>query len=328
MAAALVDAGARCAAAVGSQALGTWLGCSHSAACDCSCHFDASPDEALIALLKGQLDRCGPEHLHGHPTVVASCPPVGHARLEVVLALALGLCARDAVCFCLRRTALTRVEREDNYWHERVSLGRITSSRWVVVTPHFDIYEKDLSDALQLCLVGPTGGLPTKLPGHLLRMDMDRFGRNEKQLLEEGQLLAAEVRREEGLADEEAGLPALPAPSDDAPAAKALTDRASAGDAVRWVVQEARAGYHHGDELLAGTVPSRIAGDRGIVELADGTMLAVAKAETHGGTATPRDGDRAGEQELRTLPVRYNQGGSRVRDFAEAVDIMSTSTMG
>ncbi|CAK0863533.1 unnamed protein product [Prorocentrum cordatum] len=194
--------------------------------------------EALIGLLKGQLDRCGPEHLHGQPAVVASCPP--------------------------------------------------------------------------LCLVGPMGGLPTKLLGHLLRVDMERFGRNEKKLHEEGHLLAAEVRREEGLADEEAGLPALPAPPVDAPAAKALADRAGAGDA-------ARAGYRLGDELLAGTVPSRIANDRGIVELADGTMLAVAKAGTLDGAATPRDGDKAGERDLRTLPVRL---------LSEAVDIMSTSAKG
>eukprot|EP00959_Pyramimonas_sp_CCMP1952_P419215 8781110-Pyramimonas_sp.AAC.1 len=118
------------------------------------------------------------------------------------------------------------------------------------------------------------GGLPTKLSGHILRMDMGRYQRNEAALLDEGRALAEEVRREEGLPAEGAGLPAPPAPDGDAEPAKALGDRADAGDVVRWVVLEPRAGYRPGGELLAGTVPRSTAGDRGIVELADGTMLA------------------------------------------------------
>eukprot|EP00959_Pyramimonas_sp_CCMP1952_P042090 880262-Pyramimonas_sp.AAC.1 len=46
---------------------------------------------------------------------------------------------------------LAYYEQEDNYWHERILVGRITATRWVVVTPHFDIYEEDFADALQLC---------------------------------------------------------------------------------------------------------------------------------------------------------------------------------
>ncbi|CAK0810326.1 unnamed protein product, partial [Prorocentrum cordatum] len=85
------------AAAISGQALGTWLGgTSQGHGCECSCHFEASPDEALIGLLKGQLDRCGPEHLHGQPAFAPDCPacapcPPGHTGLEVVLALLLGL---------------------------------------------------------------------------------------------------------------------------------------------------------------------------------------------------------------------------------------------
>eukprot|EP00959_Pyramimonas_sp_CCMP1952_P015745 333029-Pyramimonas_sp.AAC.1 len=72
------------------------------------------------------------------------------------------------------------------------------------------------------------GGLPTKLSGHILRMDMDRYQRNEAALLEEGRALAEEVRREEGLPAEGAGLPALPAPDGDAEPARALGARADA----------------------------------------------------------------------------------------------------
>ncbi|CAK0847428.1 unnamed protein product, partial [Prorocentrum cordatum] len=165
---------------------------------------------------------------------------------------------------------LAYYEQEDNYWHERILVGRITATRWVVVTPHFDIYEEDFADALQLCPVGPLGGLPAKLSGHILRMDMGRYKRNEARLLAEGEQLASEIR----------------------------------------------------DELPAGTVPVAVLGGRGICELADGTKLAVAKADTYEGTPTPRQERQAAEQDLRTLPVEYDAGGARVRDFAEAVDIM------
>ncbi|CAK0872167.1 unnamed protein product [Prorocentrum cordatum] len=338
MATALFGAGAHWVAAIGGQALGTWLG-SSSNGCDCSCHFDASPDEALIGLLKGQLDRCGPEHLHGQPTFTPACPEPGHTRLELALSLVLGLVLGAVLRerpsqwpMAASRTAKaletlqvgTRVlayyEQEDNYWHERILVGRITATRWVVVTPHFDIYEEDFADALQLCPVGPLGGLPTKLSGHILRTDMDRYKRNEARLLAEGKQLASEIRREEGLPDEPHGaLAPPPAPGG------VLLGRADAVDAPRWVALEARVGYRPGDELPAGTVPVAILGDRGICELADGTKLAVAKADTYEGTPTPRQERQAAEQDLRTLPVKYDSGGSRVRDFSEAVDIMSSS---
>eukprot|EP00959_Pyramimonas_sp_CCMP1952_P169527 3541459-Pyramimonas_sp.AAC.1 len=39
-------------------------------------------------------------------------------------------------------------DREDNYLPERVLLGHVTSTRRVVVTPHLDIYEEDLTEAM------------------------------------------------------------------------------------------------------------------------------------------------------------------------------------
>ncbi|CAK0869457.1 unnamed protein product, partial [Prorocentrum cordatum] len=287
---------------------------------------------ALIGLLKGQLDRRGPEHLHGQPAQVPACPPSGRTGLELGLALALGLvlglCAREALA-SLRAWALVLVfyEREDSFLLELVLLGHVTPTRRAVVTPHFDIFEGDLTEAMHMCLVGPMGGLPTKLSGHLLRADMDKYQRNEAALLDEGRALADEVRREGGLPAEGAGLPPLSAPDGDAEPAKALGVRADAGDVVRWMVLEPRAGYHRGDELLAGTVPRSTAGDRGIVELADGTMLAVAKWGTFEGASTRRNETAAEEQDLRTLPVRYDRAGTRIRDFANAVELMSTSPM-
>ncbi|CAK0865954.1 unnamed protein product, partial [Prorocentrum cordatum] len=173
-------------------------------------------------------------------------------------------------------------DREDNYWHERVLVGRITPTRWVVVTPHFDIYGDDFSEALRLCLVGPLGGLPTKLPGQVLRMDWDRFRRNEEQLLSERKELACEIRREEGLPEEPLALAPLPAPEG------YVAERVDPGAGLRWVVLEFRAGDEPGDELPAGTTPVCTSGYGVIVELAVGTKLAVGSHGALEGTATPR----------------------------------------
>ncbi|CAK0841047.1 unnamed protein product [Prorocentrum cordatum] len=244
MAGRLLGAGAQWAAAISGQALGTWLGgTSQGHGCECSCHFETSPDEALIGLLKGQLDRA----------------------LE---SLSIGC------------RVLAYYDRDDNYWHERYIIGKVTDTRFIVVTPHFDIYEEDFSESLALCLIGPRGGLPTKLNGHVLRLDMDRFRRNEARLLGEGRQLAKEIREE-------------------------------------------RAGYRPGDEVGLRQ-PEVVLGDRGVCELTDGTALAVAKEGTLESTATPR---ATAEQDLRTLPVRYDARGIRGRDFTDAVDRMSSTAM-
>ena len=49
-----------------AQAAGTWLG-SSSARCHCTCA--ASHDVQLLGLVKGQLERCGPENLNRPPPV-------------------------------------------------------------------------------------------------------------------------------------------------------------------------------------------------------------------------------------------------------------------
>ncbi|CAK0796418.1 unnamed protein product, partial [Prorocentrum cordatum] len=335
------------AAAISGQALGTWLGgTSQGHGCECSCHFEASPDEALIGLLKGQLDRCGPEHLHGQPAFAPDCPacapcPPGHTGLEVVLALLLGLVLgavlREALeSLSIGCRVLAYYDRDDNYWHERYIIGKVTDTRFIVVTPHFDIYEEDFSESLALCLIGPRGGLPTKLNGHILRLDMDRFRRNEARLLGEGRQLAKEIREAEGLpegppgaladaaADGDAAQLPLPPPPGAPGAAQGGAARAGgAGKSVRWVAAEERAGYKPGDEVGLQQ-PEAVLGDRGVCELTDGTVLAVAKEGALESTATPR---AAAEQDLRTLPVRYDARGVRVRDFTDAVDRMSSTAM-
>ena len=59
---------------VAPAALGALVGRLTSGGSACYCHFDSSPlDEGLLAILRGQLDRCGPEQLTC--PVAAPCPP-------------------------------------------------------------------------------------------------------------------------------------------------------------------------------------------------------------------------------------------------------------
>ncbi|CAK0877830.1 unnamed protein product, partial [Prorocentrum cordatum] len=299
---------------------------SSSSGCDCSCLLDAAPDEAFIGLLKGQLGRCGLEHLHGQPSFTPACPEPGHTRLGLALSLVLGLVVGAVLRKALENLrvgvwVLGHYDQEDNYWHECSLVSRITAAKWVVVTPHSDIYEEDFADALDLCQVGPLGGLPTKLSGHILGTDIIRFKRHKGRLFSEGKQLASDICREEGLPEEPQGALAPPPALDGA-----LMDRADAGDVPRWVALEACAGYRPGDGLQAGTVPGAIVGDGGICEPADGFKLAVAKADTYEGTPTPRQDRQAAEQTFRTLLVKYGGGGNRVRIFAESVDITTSNS--
>ncbi|CAK0817021.1 unnamed protein product, partial [Prorocentrum cordatum] len=216
---------------------------------------------------------------------------------------------------------LGHYEQEDNYWHEYSLVSRITAANRVVVTPRSDICEEDTADALYLCQVGPTGGLSTKLSGHILSTDIVLFKRHEGRLLIEGKHLASEICQQEGLPEEPQGAPAPPPAPDGG-----LEDRADAGDVPRWVVLEACAGYRPSDGLQAGTVPGAIAGDGGICEPAEGFKLAVAKADTYKGTPTAWQDRQAAEQTRRTLLVKCGGGGNRVRVFAGSGDTTTSNS--
>eukprot|EP00959_Pyramimonas_sp_CCMP1952_P013968 295400-Pyramimonas_sp.AAC.1 len=70
----------------------------------------------------------------------------------------------------------------DNYWHERVLLEPLAGTRWIVVTPHFDLHDEDLDEASDLRPVGPRGGIGT-VYGSVLRIDMDEFEMRQPELL-------------------------------------------------------------------------------------------------------------------------------------------------
>ena len=102
---------------VASHAVGSYLG-SSSALCHCACEVATSPDAALLGLLQSQLDRCGPEHLHGR-----ACdppPPCTGTQVALVVGITIGIfigalittllpfCSQYVVRGSFKRTRLQR----------------------------------------------------------------------------------------------------------------------------------------------------------------------------------------------------------------------------
>ena len=217
-------------------------------------------------------------------------------------------------------------DREDGYWHERLLLAKISDRRWVVCTPHGDVYDEDLGDALDVKVVGPRGGVPDTLrhvnaTGLYLRMPL-KILQNQDQLCAEGELLAEKVKL-----DEKPKKDKLPPTK---PLRLPLTGGGKPKDAEPiWLALEARGGYAVGDPVPADLldingIPS-VAWyeDRGLVSLPSGETLAVGTDGTLAGTETPRVATP--HEDLRTLPVNYIFDGSRKRTFDGAAALLSTT---
>lgn len=223
----------------------------------------------------------------------------------------------------------------DDYWHGRIFLEPLTATRWVFCTAHFDPYDEEFGDAMDLRPVGPRGGInQLGLTGRVLRIGMDEFARRQPELERAARRCAEKIRRDEGLPEPDhpavpladAGAPggdaAIAAPGGVAPAPGAGAGRvdicppapaAVAGDVV---VVENRAGYQVGD-VIRNVKPQVLAGDRGVLELSDGSVLAIGLVGTVS-TPTPR-----APEDIRTLPVELDQVGERSRPFSEAVRKMT-----
>ena len=225
-------------------------------------------------------------------------------------------------------------DREDGYWHERLLLAKISDRRWVVCTPHGDVYEEDLGEALDVKTVGPRGGVPDSLrhvaaKGLYLHMPT-KILRNGARLCEEGEVLATEVRAEAAKAGEKTKKDKLPPTK--VPRLP-LTGGGKSKDAEPiWLALESRGGYAVGDPVPADLLDS--AGlpavawydDRGLVVLPSGETLAVGADGTLAGAETPRGGGPPlPEEDLRTLPVNYLFDGSRKRTFDGAAALLSTT---
>ena len=230
-------------------------------------------------------------------------------------------------------------DREDGFWHERLLLAKISDRRWVVCTPHGDVYDEDLGEALDVREVGPRGGVPGSLRhvasrGFYLSLP-EKILRNQDRLCGEGELLSAQVILEEQPKKDKTSaskVAILPLGSPSARGARSTGGGKPKDGDVIWLALEARGGYAVGDpvavELLEddGT-PGMHKDDRGLVDLPDGEVLAVGTDGTLVDASTPRGGIHTSlaENDLRTLPVAYLVDGSRKRTFASAAALLSTT---
>ena len=48
----------------------------------------------------------------------------------------------------------------EDWAHERCFLRHLEGSRWVIVTPHWDLYDEDASSYEHVGVYGPHGGMP------------------------------------------------------------------------------------------------------------------------------------------------------------------------
>eukprot|EP00959_Pyramimonas_sp_CCMP1952_P103473 2163894-Pyramimonas_sp.AAC.1 len=88
-----------------------------------------------------------------------------------------------------RRTTLGRLQKygrvdayydqADDSWHERLLLKQLGQTRCIIVTPHFDLYAEELSEAIDVR--EPCGGVGG-IRGNVLRIDMAEFRRRQEEL--------------------------------------------------------------------------------------------------------------------------------------------------
>ena len=208
-------------------------------------------------------------------------------------------------------------------------------------SPERDIYLEDLVEGVE-DVVGPLGvrgGVPVQARGQ----PQHRFAAKEPgdaelvQLLQEGAALAAH----EGGAPVEAPFlpqvgdvdlappplravePPAPPPALHAPGGgsrwHALQPVSSCGD---FCFYEEVGGFRSGDPV-PGACQVLCLGDRALVQLPGGASALAYRSSAPPEVATPR----AGDGDLRTLPVRYNRDGERDRDTKDATALLTETEM-
>ena len=68
-----------------------------------------------------------------------------------------GLRERDRLAVCY--------DDDDGYLHDRVLLAQTSRSKWIVATPHWDIYEENMEDYSLLIRAGELGGVGPRYSG-------------------------------------------------------------------------------------------------------------------------------------------------------------------
>ncbi|CAK0809116.1 unnamed protein product [Prorocentrum cordatum] len=311
----------------------------------CQCHCRTSEaDTAIVAVLRDQLARCGPQLLAPAPAstwAFVSGVAVGIAELLSVRQWTASVAAAAAQLQGLRvgQRLLISYDVDPDLFHERLVLQRPPNRpgcTYLVATPDGDLYEEDLLDSGgEVFVLGPRGGLLGGMPAAatLYRFDAGYLAANKDRFIQEGRDELARIRADEGFAFVDAGdgpPPPLAAPAGGPPGAAALmaVDAPGAagagGPPVRWCVLESRFGKAAGDDVSDLVGARFIQGDRGIIMIADGLFMCIARA----GSFTKGADVDSKEQDVRTLAVRVDSHGRReatFQDVCKQLDSISIS---
>eukprot|EP00971_Amphidinium_carterae_P350487 6491572-Amphidinium_carterae.1 len=185
-------------------------------------------------------------------------------------------------------------------WHERLLLERVVADNWIVLSRDFDYFSEDFALSERVYRRGARGGLPPEIRGvdrrRVFEIDINEFIARRGEVLAEGHRLAIAERGPVAVA------PRMP-------------DRAT-----EWISMESRAELSLGASLSLQTgVLLHVEEDRCLYRSAAGTLVSGAVV---GSWTVPRQ-----EDDLRTLPVRYRAGNERFRDFADASEKLTVTTL-
>ena len=214
-------------------------------------------------------------------------------------------------------------EGEEAKSHDRILLSRISTSRWVILTPHYDIYDECILEYAVCVVAGPRGGVNH----HISRYEHISFDWREvaKELGEyavTGEDEAVALRAPGYDPTHDHGTAVLPvvATGTVTPPAEPEWQRAPLRPTFRtgsWIMLEDRCGQRVGDVVPTAWDTLSVSDGRALVLAPDGKACAAALV----GDAT----FNGASNDLRTLPIRYNADGNRDRSYAEGVSLLSES---
>lgn len=193
-------------------------------------------------------------------------------------------------------------------WHTRLLLAQTNGSSWVILTPDMDMYEEEMSlhnpDLNGFYYAGLAGGIPPHIPAGSVygfrAMNPLVLG----DYMRQGRILADSLRAP-------AAVVAAPAAGPVAPAAAAVD--------VADTAMETGGGYAKGSVIVSDPTPlpagHHLIGDRALIPVAGGAIFAKKMLAA--------EAARVANDDLRTLPVKFDAEGTRRREFSSAVEKMS-----
>ena len=234
-------------------------------------------------------------------------------------------------------------------WHTRILLACIQGNEWQILTPDFDRYPEQMDsynpDFTDFIYLGANAAVPHRVPQHEIYgfapMDPGTLAQN----IQQGRLEANAERLARGLGPlAPAGAPPVGAPAVVAPVAPPppvplpgvlaggvvapIVPAGGGGGAAVvpphnfvWVCTETAGGYARGDIVARDPAPLPhghvVLGEKALVPATDASLTPCCVKRIQ-----EKDAPSYKLEDLRVLPVHFDQQGTRRRDFAQAVAIM------